>query len=977
MRALAVLLLFSTAAAFAQSASQKLKISYEGQTVGSIYLIAGPHRNTEPLLPLMLQQPGEPYSQEKIQASAAALQKAGDFRKVEVNVDPEAGGLRVSFVLEPAYYPGVIRFPEAAKHFSYTRLLQVVNLRDEDPYVKARALQSAKSLQRFLRHNGFFQSQVSLEEQIDDAHEIVSVIFHTQLGKRAKIGKVDIRGPTAPEAADLLHSVRSLRARFTGGLLKPGKTYSRERIETATALIKSALAKDHRLAGHVRENRPQYHPETNRADVSFTVETGPEVNVRSTGARLSVVPFLSGRQARKLIPIYSEGAVDPELVSEGRANLEDYFQKKGYFDVKVTTHFARAGDKISILYQINKGKKHKVERIVFRGNRRFSGDDLLARAAIRKGRFLSHGSFSQKLLKKSVRTLEAVYHDAGYEEVKVTPQVADHEPSIDVTFQIAEGQQTLVEGLHVNGNQAIPYESLTAPKGFAVRPGGPFSPRRISEDRNRILATYLDRGYLSAEMDPVITRRPEDRNRVDVTYNITEHQPVRVDQVVYLGQKQARVSLVRQTAELPPESPMSQTKALEAESRLYELGVFDWASVGPRKPVTTQTDEEMLIKVHEDKRNEITYGFGFEISRRGGNVPTGTVAVPGGPPVGLGDQQVAPSEATFASPRGSIAYTRRNIRGLGETGSISLLLSRLDQRALATYTVPYFRGTRWTALTSLSAERTTANPLFAASLGQASFQLERILNRKTNTRLQLRYAFKKTTLSQLLVPGLVLPQDTRVHLSTFSATLLRDTRDKPLDAHRGSLSTIDLGITPSVLGSSADFVRLFSQYAFYKPIHSLVWANSLRLGWVKSFAGSFVPTSELFFSGGGATLRGFPINEAGPQRLVPFCDVLTGQTGCVNVTVPVGGRQLFVLNSELRFPLGIMKNFGGVVFYDAGNVYRAINFRSFVDNYSNTVGFGFRYSTPVGPIRIDIGRNLNPVPGIKATQFFITLGQAF
>ena len=95
------------------------------------------------------------------------------------------------------------------------------------------------------------------------------------------------------------------------------------------------------------------------------------------------------------------------------------------------------------------------------------------------------------------------------------------------------------------------------------------------------------------------------------------------------------------------------------------------------------------------------------------------------------------------------------------------------------------------------------------------------------------------------------------------------------------------------------------------------------------------------------------------------------------MTVPVGGRQLFILNSELRFPLGIMKALGGVVFYDGGNVYSAINLNNFVNNYSNTVGVGLRYSTPIGPIRVDIGRNLNPVPGITPTQYYITLGQAF
>jgi outer membrane protein assembly factor BamA len=170
---------------------------------------------------------------------------------------------------------------------------------------------------------------------------------------------------------------------------------------------------------------------------------------------------------------------------------------------------------------------------------------------------------------------------------------------------------------------------------------------------------------------------------------------------------------------------------------------------------------------------------------------------------------------------------------------------------------------------------------------------------------------------------------------------------------------------------------LFAQYAFYKPVRSMVFANSVRIGLATPFAGSFVPTSQLFFSGGGTSLRSFPIDEAGPQRLVPFCNVLQNQSGCVNITVPVGGRQLFILNSELRFPLRITKALGGVVFYDGGNVYSAINLPNFINNYTNTVGFGLRYATPIGPVRFDIGRNLNPVAGINPLQYYITIGQAF
>jgi outer membrane protein assembly factor BamA len=359
-------------------------------------------------------------------------------------------------------------------------------------------------------------------------------------------------------------------------------------------------------------------------------------------------------------------------------------------------------------------------------------------------------------------------------------------------------------------------------------------------------------------------------------------------------------------------------------------------------------------------------------------VPAGTVAVPGGGgSIGLNGNKIAPSQSTFASPRGSVEFNRRNLRGLAETASASILMSRLDQKALTTYSQPHFIGSQWQSLTSFSVERNSENPLFSAGLGDLSFQVERRISRKNNIRLQIRYDFNKTNLFNILVPDLVLPQDQHVRLSTFSATLIRDTRDKPLDAHRGSFSTIDLAITPTALGSSANFTKLFGQHAYYKQVHSVVFANSIRLGLAAPFAGSFVPTSQLFFSGGGTSLRGFPIDQAGPQRLVPFCNVLEGESGCVNVTVPLGGRQLFILNSEVRFPLRINKSLGGVVFYDGGNVYSAINLNNFINNYSNTVGIGLRYSTPIGPVRIDVGRNLNPVPGINPTQYYITIGQSF
>jgi len=978
MRHLTVAFVVIFSAVWMAAQPSATNVNYEGQTVGTVGLVSSPKIDVESFRSLVKQPTGQPYSHQAINETITALRGTNRFSKVGVEVAPGPQGLEVTFVLEPAYYIGVLDFPGATKAFSYNRLLQVVNFPDQEVYDKEKLGPARDALLQFLRTNGYFQATVNADAQLDDVHQLVNLVFTVELGKRAKVATVTINGTDPVQTAKLLRSVRTFRTKFTGASLKTGKTYSPERIKAATGVLRKTLAKQDYLASKIQANPPQYHSETNQVDVSFNVTVGPKVVIKTTGAKLSSIPFVSSRRLKRLVPVFSEEAIDRVLVSEGRQNIIDYFQQKGYFDADVKTVFDRQPERISITYEINKGEKHKVNEIAFSGNQAISDSDLLSKVIVKKKRIISHGKFSKKLLKGSADNITVAYQELGYQEVKVTPQIVDANSKIRVVFQIAEGPQTVVDTLTLQGNEHYPFNELSPQTGFRLRSGAPFSVRRMADDRSQISARYLDRGYLNVEVKTDVAKVPDDPHRVNVTYTITENQQVRVSQVVVLGHRQTKEPLIINTARIRPEEPLSQGRLLEGESRLYDLGIFDWSSVGPRRTITNQFEEETLVKVHEAKRNSITYGFGMEIARRGGNIPSGTVAVPGLPPVAIDTSTIVSSEQTFIGPRGSIEFSRLNIRGLAETASISLLGARLDQRAIATYIDPQFRGSKqWRSLFSISAEHTSENPLFTASEGGASFQLERTIDKKKTTTVQLRYRFYKTVLSDILLPGLVLPEDENVRLSTFSGTLIRDTRDKPLDPQRGVYQTLDLGITPSALGASADFAKMLGQYAFYRPVHSMVWANSIRLGLAKPFFDSRVPTSERFFAGGGTTLRGYPLNEAGPQRDVPVCTDPAHPDSCDRIKVPVGGNQLFILNSELRFPLGIVKNFGGVLFYDGGNVYDNISFAEFVNHYTSTVGIGFRYATPVGPVRIDFGRNLNPVPGINPFQFFITLGQAF
>jgi outer membrane protein assembly factor BamA len=489
----------------------------------------------------------------------------------------------------------------------------------------------------------------------------------------------------------------------------------------------------------------------------------------------------------------------------------------------------------------------------------------------------------------------------------------------------------------------------------------------------------LQAGYLTSSFrETANVASKSDPHHINVVYHIYEGPQVHTQNVLTLGRVRTQQRLIdRDVASIVPNHPLTETQLLTAESQLYgHTGVFDWAEVDPRRQITTQTKEDVLVKVHEAKRNQITYGFGFEVINRGGSIPSGTVALPNLPPVGL-PSNFTVSQTTYYGPRGTFQYTHNNVRGKGESISLTGFAGRLDQRGAAYFIDPNFLWSKWSSTTSAFAERNEENPIFSSQVENGSYQLQRFLDKKKIDILFLRYTFSQTDLTRIEIPALVLPQDQHVRLSTLAANLTHDTRDNPLDAHKGLLESIELDFNETKLGSSVNFAKVTGQAAYFKQtFHNIVWANSLRIGLAQPFANSRVPLSEAFFTGGGNTLRGFPLDGAGPQRQVQVCS--TGSsTDCSYIQVPSGGNEQLILNSEARIPLPIKKDLGLVVFYDGGNVFPRVGFHDFASLYTNSVGLGLRYATPVGPIRIDLGHNLNPVPGVKSTQYFISIGQAF
>ncbi len=321
---------------------------------------------------------------------------------------------------------------------------------------------------------------------------------------------------------------------------------------------------------------------------------------------------------------------------------------------------------------------------------------------------------------------------------------------------------------------------------------------------------------------------------------IDEGHGEKVGEVLLLGADHTKPKFIRSITDKNVESGdlLSQEKLLKSESDLYTVGVFDWASVAP---VSATTDEEgqqiVVIRVHESHRNTVDIGGGLEIIPRNGNIPVGAVVVPGIPPVSLGNKFTRQPEKLHRPARHISIFTPQHSRQEPKPQRSAIVASRLDQRISLNYADPYLHGSAWSSLFSISAERTTENPIYTALFSRHRSRSSGSSTKSTRKRSLPATATRAPISAKSSSPSLSLPQDQRVKLSTIYAQYIRDTRDNPLDAHRGWYQTFNFGVTPTAFGSSSSFVRFLGQTSFYRPVKPwLTWANQFRLGhrgWIR------------------------------------------------------------------------------------------------------------------------------------------------
>lgn len=910
---------------------------------------------------------GRPLAMIDVRESIRHLFSLAVYEDVQVRAQLEERGVSLTYDLVPLHPVASIEFTGSSPGIDADTLLAELTQQFGNSPRAGRSAEMADAVQRSLRDAGYLRARVTPRTRVQHDPDRTILTFEMQPGPRATVGTIDVEGDSGLAPAQL-------RARLA---LTRGEPYERIRI-------------NNRIESYLADRRRSGHYQARLSVVSSPVDDDRTVNLRvvaDQGPRVRLVfagdPVPADRRD-ELVPIAREGSADEDLLEDSSNRIEAFFREQGYRDVQVPHTREERDGELVITFTVRRGGQYRVDSIALSGNSTVASEELTPRLRIRAGQPFSSGAVDADVI-----VLQSIYRQRGFSAVRVTPVLNPLPPAPDghvpvaIQLQIVENAQTRVNSLQVTGNQHVPEQDLLALVRLA--PGQPFSQAQLSLDRDAIELHYANLGYqnVAVESAPTLTT---DNRQADVTFIVREGPQVIVDHVLIVGNHRTKTATIERELRFKEGEPLGLEAVSESQRRLATLGLF-------RRTRITQLgrgDEltrDVLVTVEEAPLTTLGYGGGFEVR----------------PAVvrSEADPTVASEVLEFA-PRASFEIGRRNL--FGTNRSVNLFTSAslhprntftiadsttpvgtegttsygfFQYRVLGQFRQPRVFGTAadFRVATTLDQQRRSSFDFSRRSASaDIAVRLPHRMSLSGGYQIQRTRAFnQRIEAAQQRAIDRLFP---KVRLSSVLASLIRDTRNDPIDPTGGAYLSANGQLAARKIGSEVGFAKSFFTAQTFRTLpgsRGIVFAASARVGAASTFGNSTgaadLPASERFFAGGDTTVRGFALDRLGIRSTPAQASDTLDDAG-----FPLGGNALALMNAELRVPTG--RSIKVVGFADVGNVFKTVSDVSF-SQLRPALGFGLRYKSPVGPLRFDLGFKTPRHAGETRAEWFITFGEAF
>ncbi|MEZ4359314.1 MAG: outer membrane protein assembly factor BamA [Kofleriaceae bacterium] len=667
--------------------------------------------------------------------------------------------------------------------------------------------------------------------------------------------------------------------------------------------------------------------------------------------------------------------VDVSKVKKNREKIAEQYVKEGFYLATVDYELKPISDtQVDVWFNIDEKSKIKIREVQFIGNQALSDDLLRSNMENRSADALSvlndSGTFNQETFERDVERLMAVYWDHGYAAVKIsTPQVrlSRDKKYMYLAVPIDEGPIFTISKVDFKGD--LLGDTAAQLKKLQAKSGDRFSRTAIAVDRERLAAYYQDQGYAYANVIPVTPIDPVKKS-IALTWEISRGKKAYFERINIRGNSKTRDKVIRREMKISEGELFNQSNLSASERRINALGFFESVNISTKRG---SSDEFVEVNV--------------EVTER----PTGTFQIGAG----------------FSSVENFIAQaqiSQNNLLGRGQTLSFQAQLSSLRQLLFLRFVEPYFLDTEWQF----------AFDIYNQSRGFSNFSRNSYGGALTwgyalsyEARASLTYRLEDVSISagrggfsNLGATRVPIEAQSVANLfrggvtSSLRASLQWDSRNNRLFPTEGWFHQVFGEYAGVATQSENKFIRWggFSRY-YHELWGPFVLHLNGEVGVTTSTDPLGVPIVERYFIGGINDVRGYAPRSLGPKLQT---------TSPIDVASPLqelslGGNLQLVLNSEIEFPLFKRVGISGVVFFDMGNAYNleerycsglqrkspavSIQFDpcfrfpdSIVSGIRKSAGFGFRWISPIGPLRFEWGIPLDRQENEEGLVFEFTIG---